>query len=256
LEYRNSDFRAPVMCPAICDHGLRGQLAQVHDLRLELDVLKVRMQTPNDDQDARRKDLGWSGQRRGRHAPFATELELRLGMDMAEIAGREEEFARVLAADVASAAGGTAEHVSVVAMHAGSIVARVGLEDGLCGKRKRMREVVSDLVQQAQDATSPLRQGKVTRNLTELVVVRPPASWRGGTWREEREVAQRLGAVEIDVEQIETSMAVALAACRAHAASMRMLASEFNNVLPPRPFDSDPDPDPDHEPDRARPNSP
>ncbi len=100
------------------------------------------------------------------------ELELVLAMEMGEVAGREEEFGLGVSADVAGAVGGRADKVRVVGLRAGSVVASVAVEEGVCGEGRALLDIAHDLHRQATDPTSPLRQAPRTKALTALTITR------------------------------------------------------------------------------------
>ena len=84
-------------------------------------------------------------------------VELVLGIPFESIAGREEEFKKVLCGDVAEALGADVAKLHLLDMQPGSIVATLGLEPGVCGTDFAVHDVASNLAKHARDPNSELR---------------------------------------------------------------------------------------------------
>ena len=118
-------------------------------------------------------------------------VELALDLPFNSIAGREEEFSKELCEDVAGAIGGDATKLHVLDLQSGSIIATLGLEEGVCGADVAADDVACLIAQQAQDPASALRaqDRRISSTATGARVVarldasveRPSSSWRAST---------------------------------------------------------------------------
>jgi len=97
-------------------------------------------------------------------------MDLVLDMDMADILGFESTFKEAVVQDVADAVGGRRDKVHVLALEAGSIIVKLRLETGVCGQNRGLSDVARELQQQAEDAGSALKRGRITNKTKGITV--------------------------------------------------------------------------------------
>ena len=110
------------------------------------------------------------------------EMVMELDMNLNEIEGEEEVFKEEIAKDVAHAVHGNEANIHVLSLQPGSIIVQLALAPGVCGEQSPT-DVRKELERQAADPYSPLRQGKITRNIKSISItgIRAPVSDFVGT---------------------------------------------------------------------------
>ena len=104
---------------------------------------------------------------------IAVKLELTLDMSMADIQGNEQAFSDALAQDIAASIGVESGKVHVLQLQAGSVLATVGLEQNACGERSAsIMDIARQLMQQAFDPSSPLRDASVRWHTAKVISAR------------------------------------------------------------------------------------
>ena len=98
-----------------------------------------------------------------RHSKPAVQVQLVLGMEMSEIAGIEVQFQQDFLLDVAGSVSVHSAKMRVLALQAGSIIVTVGLAEGVCAHGRSAMDLANELVRQARDAASALRDGALRR---------------------------------------------------------------------------------------------
>ena len=109
-------------------------------------------------------------------------LDLVLDWVFADLAGREDEFKALLIEDVVFAVGADRERVRVLSLEAGSVLAKLELQEGVCGEATPIM-VARELEKQARDNVSRLKYGRVTHKIQQIknIQVEPPAQAPMGT---------------------------------------------------------------------------
>lgn len=113
--------------------------------------------------ESRDKERKWDHSRGAFKAKKKVWLELDLAFDMDLDAVTDTvSFKASVIADVARAVGGDSSKIFILGLEGGSIVVKLGLEEGVCGQRVNLSDVCNMIVHQASDPFSPLKKGRFT----------------------------------------------------------------------------------------------
>ena len=105
------------------------------------------------------------------------ELHVTLGMEPKDVIDWQDEFKAAVAQDVAIAVRGDVGKIRVLGLQVDSVVVELGLAPGVCGNDMTALNAARDLQRQALDASSILRQGRMTSNCTSLKVTAVPQGY-------------------------------------------------------------------------------
>ena len=112
--------------------------------------------------------------------PDPVQLTMTLGMSFhktgEEGSSKREAFKRDMANDLANASGLPAENFKITKLSAGSVVVHIDILPDPLGIAPAPSAVARDLEQQAADANSPLRSGKLTSQTKGIQVLSPQPS--------------------------------------------------------------------------------
>ncbi|MGB1597127.1 MAG: hypothetical protein ACPIOQ_30485, partial [Promethearchaeia archaeon] len=100
-----------------------------------------------------------------------------LGMEPEDVIDWEDEFKAAVAQDVAIAVRGDVGKIRVLGLQVDSVVVELGLAPGVCGNDMTALNAARNLQRQALDASSILRQGRMTSNCTSLKVTAVPQGY-------------------------------------------------------------------------------
>jgi len=107
----------------------------------------------------------------GVNTGYAVGLELELAMAWDEMIGKEHDFERGIASDVAACIHGHANKVRVLSVQPSSFLVRVAIEEGICAQECSALEAANMVKEQAQDPNSRLFQGKFTQHTISVTVM-------------------------------------------------------------------------------------
>jgi len=104
---------------------------------------------------------------------IGVKIELTFDMHLSDITGNEHAFSHDVVQDTASSLGVLSTKVHVLQLQAGSILVTVGLAMDVCGEGGRsVMDVAHELVRQAFDNVSPLRDASARLHTAKVVAAR------------------------------------------------------------------------------------